>query len=167
MARVDRKGMGGHQSAAINTDVWLTPRFILDALGPFDFDPCAAPDPLAWPTAAKHVTLPDNGLLTPWEGRVWCNPPYGRETIHWMRKLADHGRGTALIFARTETEMFFETVWRRASAVLFIEGRLYFHHANGDRADANAGAPSCLVAYGEDDAVALVQSSIAGYTVLL
>lgn len=167
MSRADQKGMGGHQSAAMDTDVWLTPRFILDTLGPFDLDPCSAPNPTLWPTARKHITLPDNGLLLPWEGRVWCNPPYGRETVHWLRKLADHGRGTALIFARTETEMFFETVWRRASAILFFEGRLYFHHANGDRANANAGAPSCLVAYGEKDAAILAACDIPGYVVVL
>jgi hypothetical protein len=57
----------------------------------------------------------------------------------------------ALIFARTETEMFFEAVWRAASAVLFLKGRLFFCRPDGVPARANAGAPSCLVAYGPQD----------------
>ncbi len=33
--------------------------------------------------------------------------------------------------------------------------RVVFHRANGERASANAGAPSVLVAYGRFDALAL------------
>lgn len=152
-----REGMGGHQSAAFETDVWLTPPHILDALGPFDLDPCASPAPRPWPTAAKHYTREDNGLMMPWHGRVWLNPPYGGpHTIGpWMRRMARHNRGAALIFARTETEVFFETVWAVAYAIVFLRGRLFFHHADGTRAKHNAGAPSCLIAYGEDDAARL------------
>lgn len=144
-------GMGSHQSAAMLKDEWLTPPEILAALGPFDLDPCAPVLP-PWPLAAKTYTMHDNGLKQPWDGFVWCNPPYGREAAAWLARLADHGNGLALIFARTETEMFFAHVWDKATAVLFLRGRLHFHHVNGARAAANAGAPSCLVAYGEEAA---------------
>jgi hypothetical protein len=89
--------------------------------------------------------------LCEWIGRVWLNPPYGRETGNWLAKLADHGNGIALIFARTETEMFFEQVWERADALLFLRGRLHFYHVDGTKAAANAGAPSVLIAYGENN----------------
>lgn len=46
-------------------------------------------------------------------------------------------------------------VWERATAVFFFKGRLFFHYPDGRRAAANAGAPSCLVAYGERDAARL------------
>lgn len=154
--------MGGHQSASMVTDTWLTPPEILAPLGTFDLDPCAAPDPKPWPTAQTHYTLPTDGLAEPWFGRVWLNPPYSREAVKWLRKLADHGTGTALIFARTETSWFIETVWDRATGVLFLHGRLHFHHADGTRAKANAGAPSCLIAYGDADALALQRSGING-----
>lgn len=99
-----------------------------------------------------------------WFGRVWMNPPYGTPTIvgPWMRRMAEHNRGIALIFARTETELFFETVWGRANALLFLKGRLHFHHVDGTRAAANAGAPSVLIAYGDDDATTLRDCSIPG-----
>lgn len=165
------EGMGGHQSSNMQKDEWLTPPEIIQALGgpdSFDLDPCS-PVNRPWPTAKSHYTITDNGLLKPWIGRVWGNPPYGGPDIvgPWMRRMADHGNGTALIFARTETEIFFTTVWERASAVLFLRGRLFFHVsedtyfdrkgkspifvAAGGRAPANGGAPSVLIAYGDAD----------------
>src|SRR5690606_26178062 len=111
-------------------------------------------------TAAAHYTILDDGLKQPWHGRVWCNPPYGLEAAKWLDRLADHGDGIALIFARTETVMFFEHVWAKATALLFIRGRLHFHHVNGQRANANSGAPSVLVAYGERNAAALRNSGV-------
>lgn len=140
-------GMGGHQSASMLKDEWLTPPYILKALGEFDLDPCA-PIKRPWDTAKKHYTILDDGLKQPWQGRVWLNPPYGLKADAWLARLADHGDGIALIFARTETEMFFQQVWAKAHAVLFLRGRLYFHHADGTKARANAGAPNALVAYG-------------------
>lgn len=162
-----RRTMGSHQSASMVSDTWLTPPHIVEALGPFDLDPCAAPEPRPWTTAAEHIALPDDGLVHHWHGRVWLNPPYSAEAVKWLRKMAKHGTGTALVFARTETSWFVETIWREASAILFIEGRLYFHRADGERAPANSGAPSCLVAYGQRDARILGMSGIKGAFVKL
>ena len=153
--------MGGHQSATALKDEWLTPRHVLAALGAFDLDPCA-PQVRPWDTAARHYTVMDNGLVQPWEGRVWCNPPYGLEAAQWLARCADHGNAMALIFARTETRIFFDHVWPKAQGVLFLEGRLYFHHVCGRRASANAGAPSVLVAYGSANAECLKSCTLAG-----
>ena len=162
-------GMGKHQSSAMLSDTWLTPPELLAALGPFDLDPCACPEPRPWPTAAVHFTREDNGLLKPWSGRVFLNPPYGGPSIvgPWLRRMVNHGNGIALIFARTETDLFHEMIWRQAVAVLFLRGRLFFHRPDGGRAGANAGAPSCLVAYGALNASVLEQSGIDGHLVSL
>ena len=154
--------IGSHQSAAMGKDEWLTPPEIIKALGPFDLDPCSPGDRRPWDTAITHYGLPQDGLTLPWHGRVWCNPPYGLEAAKWLQRCAEHGNAIALIFARTETEMFFDWVWNDADAVLFIKGRLYFHHVSGDRAKSNSGAPSVLVAYGKENAKALFSSDIAG-----
>ncbi len=156
------KGIGGHQSSLMGTDVWLTPKYIIDALGGFDLDPCAAPEPRPWPTAEKHITLPDNGLFEPWGGRVWLNPPYGKQTGRWLGMLVDHGWGMALIFARTETDMFFRYVWEEADATLFLKGRLTFCWTDGTPAKHNSGGPSVLVAYGRADARVLRDCGLAG-----
>jgi hypothetical protein len=140
-------------------DEWLTPPEILNALGDFDLDPCA-PENRPWDMAQNHYSI--NGLFLPWNGRVWCNPPYGKETGKWLDKLARHGNGIALTFARTETKMFFDHVWPKAHSLLFISGRLYFHYVDGTRAKANSGGPSVLIAYGENNSFVLQKCNISG-----
>lgn len=161
-----RSGIGSHQSARMKNDEWLTPPSVLAALGRFDLDP-SAPICRPWDTAAKHFTIEDDGLAQPWHGRVWLNPPYGSEAGKWLARLAEHGTGTALIFARTETSMFFEHVWPRASALLFLRGRLHFHYVDGRRAQANSGAPSVLIGYGRADADILASCGLDGQLVRL
>ena len=85
------------------TDTWLTPPEMISILGPFDLDPCAAPEPRPWPTASVHYTRAEgDGLARLWNGFCWVNPPYGPETGKWLAKLASHaGAGTtALVAAR-------------------------------------------------------------------
>ena len=140
---------------------WLTPPHIVEALGHFDLDPCGAPG-----HRLAEITYllewGNDGLRDPWFGRVFLNPPYGKEAEPFLERLADHGCGTALIFARTETQSFHRLVWGRATAILFLKGRLSFLDAGGVRAKSNAGAPSCLIAYGEADAQKLIESGLAG-----
>lgn len=171
-----RNGMAGHESQSAGTVEWLTPLSVINKLGPFDLDPCH-PTHL-WPTAERWFTRIENGLLQRWWGRVWMNPPYASGEIDkWMARLADHGRGTALIFARTETDSFFEYVWYRATALLFLRGRMTFHVGEpyidedgrrfefGDLAPGNAGAPSVFCAYGDEDAGRLASAGFDGVLV--
>lgn len=159
----ERRAMGAHESHSGGTDEWLTPPELIAALGPFDLDPCS-PIVRPWPTAARHYTIEDDGLRQPWEGRIWLNPPYAH-VGKWLSRLAGHGTGTALIFARTETRVWFTHVWPRAHAVMFLRGRLNFHYVDGRRSKANAGAPSALIAYGERDAQILRAVEWPGYVV--
>lgn len=165
--QVITRGIGGHHRAFRGkTDEWLTPPEIVEAMGPFELDPCS-PVNRPWPTATRHYTIEDDGLSKPWEGRVWLNPPYGPETDRWLKRLAEHGNGIALIFARTETAMFFEHVWSKADSLLFIQGRLHFHYVDGTRAKANAGGPSVLIAYGDGNANMLETGRVKGKVVRL
>lgn len=158
-------GMGSHQSAHSETDIWFSPPAILEALGgwqSFDLDPCSHTD-RPWPTAQTHYTQEDNGLILPWDGRIWLNPPYSIALItRFLGRLAEHDRGTALIFARTETDPFHRFVWNAASGLLFLRGRLNFHRKDGRRAEANGGAPSVLIAYGAEDCEILAAAPIDG-----
>jgi hypothetical protein len=142
-------------------DEWLTPPGIIRALGEFDLDPCS-PVVRPWPTAKHHFNVHDDGLNKPWTGRVWMNPPYGTKTFEWMKKLANHGNGIALIFARTETKGFHREIFNRATAIFFFEGRLKFHLVNGAVGPSAANAPSCLIAYGKENAMAIANSGLLG-----
>lgn len=163
------KGIGGHQKPHRGgTDDWLTPPHVIEAVGPFDLDPCCPPN-MPWATAREMLSPPEwDGLRADWSGRrVWLNPPYGPETGKWLEKLAAHGDGIALVFARTETEMFHRWGWWSANAMFFFRGRLHFHRPDGSRAAANAGGPSVLIAYGEECTSRLERCPLPGQFVRL
>ena len=153
--------LGSHQTSIGKTQVHITPRWIIEVLGPFDLDPAAA-DPRPWDCAAVNYTERDDGLRQPWFGRPFLNPPFDRYVVPlWIRKLARHGCGTALLHARTETD-WFEPIWESATAILFMADRLSFYRPDGRRQPANSGAPPVLVAFGSDDAERLKASGIPG-----
>ncbi len=137
-------------------DEWLTPPSIIRALGPFDLDPCS-PIVRPWPTAAKHYTIEDNGLIQPWEGRVWCNPPYDY-VEGWLRLCANHGNANAICWASTETGWFFRQIWNRAHGVLFPKCRMAFYHVDGKKG-GSPGKGSVLVGYGQENADRLREAS--------
>jgi len=147
-------GVCGHEGSGGKgkSDDWITPKWIIDELGPFDLDPCES-DYQPWPCAANGYHKPE-GLLLPWQGRVWCNPPYGQQLGDWLERCAKHGNAIALTFARTETRHFFGGVWGKARGVLFLRGRVKFHRPDGTPGAAGTG-PSVLIAYGEENAARL------------
>lgn len=150
----------GNEATVAGTDVWLTPPHVLQALGEFDLDPCSPID-RPWDTAKHHYTIEDDGLAQEWFGRVWCNPPYGPGLAPFLRRMAEHQRGIALVFARTETKAFFDWVWDSADAIFFIKGRLKFHKPDGSLG-GTAGSPSVLIAYGAEEAEFLKTISLEG-----
>jgi hypothetical protein len=148
-------GLKAHQKPGKgDSDVWLTPKWLMDRLPRFDLDPCAAPSPQPWPTAKTMIVEDEDGFTKPWAGRVWLNPPFSAKW-KWMAKLAEHGDGIGLLAAATETKEFRRYVWDRADGLLFLYGRPYFCRPDGTPGHSNSGAPIVLVAYGERNARAL------------
>lgn len=144
-------------------DEWLTPSYIFKSLGEFDLDPCC-PKKIKWKTAKKYYY--ENGLEKDWIGRVWLNPPYGKETFKWVKKLSEHKNGIALIFARTETKGFFEYVWSLAHSVFFFKGRIKFLNIKGE-CIGNSPAPSVLISYSKFDTEKIKNSTLNGKLVIL
>lgn len=138
-----------HTRGKHTTDDWITPRWLIERLGPFDLDPCES-DSQPWPCGQRgyRACRGEDGLMLPWDGFWFLNPPYGQRTGTWLERAILSPNGIALIFARTETEMFFNYVWPQASALLFIRKRLTFCTPQGVEAEHNSGGPSLLVAYG-------------------
>lgn len=154
-----RRSMGSHSLPNKGaTDVWLTPPTIVNALGPFDLDPCAA-EGQPWQTAENQWTC--CGLDYPWSGFVWCNPPFSNAQT-WLNRLAEHGNGIGLCAARTETRWFVNAVWGNADSILFLHGRPYFHKPDGTKGNANSGVPICLIGYGSLAEDRLLASGLAG-----
>lgn len=146
------------------TDVWLTPKPIIDALGPFDLDPCHN-QTRPFETAAHYFTEAQDGLKQEWFGKVYLNPPYGKQTGVWLSKLAEHGNGFALVFAKTETDAL-AIAWRRADAMLFLRRRIQFLLPDGSLpSKPGSGAGSVIIAFGEKNARHLEHCGLEGWYV--
>ena len=148
-----------------STDEWYTPKEILQALGPFDLDPCAPLAPL-WNTAAVMYNKNDDGLSKQWFGRVWLNPPYSRPLIErFIEKMSSHNNGIALLFNRCDSKLFQEYVLSKCSGILFLEKRIRFYRSNGIQGKS-PGCGSLLVAYGEDNLNVLKQCPLKGHLLI-
>lgn len=153
--------------AAGSTDEWYTPRYITDALGEFDLDPCApATVPEGFPSVAKHnFTIDDDGTRKDWShyGRVWLNPPYSNVNP-FIEKMCEHNNGIALLFNRQDTKIWQQRIAKTATAMLFLSGRVKFVQPDGTlKAGATCG--SVLIAWGRENADALRNSGLDGFYV--
>lgn len=119
---------------------WETPQDVFDDLHrefAFTLDASAS----AENAKLDHFyTKDDDALTKSWDGRVWCNPPYGRIVSKFLSKAVDeithNDRCEVVVFllpARTCTRWFHDFVWderghhpRTAVSVRFLRGRLKF-----------------------------------------
>jgi hypothetical protein len=165
-------GLNGHnQPVEGKSSEWFTPPEIIEplveALGTmFDLDPASPPGGLPWIPAMMTYDEQDDGLEQEWLGFVWLNPPFGRQVVRWMRRMADHGEGIALVAARVNTKWWHETVADRATSFLMLRKRPYFINSEHERAPFNAGGDIVLVAYGARAHDALVRSGLGKVAVL-
>ena len=144
------------------TNDWLSLFALVQRLGPFDLDPCGYAG-MPWRLATTTYFLPEkDGLIEPWYGRVFCNPPYGSRTVvPWLKRMAKHANGILLIYARCETQAWQRNVFPFADAVVFLEGRVHFYLPSGERGKSGT-APSALLAFGQNNVDALRNAGIAG-----
>jgi len=78
-------------------DEWGTPQTffaMLDTEFHFTLDPCAT---AANAKCERFFSRDDNGLLLPWDGVVYMNPPYGDAIPHWVKKAWDASRQGAVV----------------------------------------------------------------------
>jgi phage N-6-adenine-methyltransferase len=107
----------------------------LDAEFHFNLDPCAT---AANAKCARYFTRELDGLAQPWTGRVFMNPPYGREIGRWMckaRQSVESGETelcVCLVPARPGSAWWHD--FAAKGEVRFLRGRLRF-------GEGAAGAP--------------------------
>ena len=118
----------------------------------FDLDAAAAYGNNKAPAFFDGSSEEQDGLLQPWFGTVWVNPPFGRTLADWFRKAAreiqrpEVERILMLVPARVDTRWFHDEVMPHAWMVWLIRGRFTFGHSSAVEG-ANAPFPSMLVDY--------------------
>lgn len=129
------------------TNLWETPQAFFDELDKefhFQLDVCATPENAK---CKNFFTEKDDGLKQNWggQGTIWCNPPYGREVVKWVRKAYETSQQgetvVMLLFVRTDTKWFHDYVKDKAE-IRFIKGRLKFGNSKN-----SAPFPSMVVIY--------------------
>lgn len=155
-----------HRPHRGKSDDYLTPPEIVQAVGPFDLDPCASSFQgwRPWETARESWTW--GGLERPWFGFVWLNPPFSNAEP-WLRQLGDHEPGgIALLLARLETDTWFKRVWSKYAGLFVLRGRPNFYYPWGERCPFNSGAPVVLVGYRDQALRRLATCKLDGHLVL-
>ena len=125
---------------------WYTPGWCLDlvrqVLGGIDCDPASSAQAQEHVRAAQWYGTANNGLMHPWHGRVWLNPPYRQPAIsRFVSKLiqeVDLGRTTAaILLANNATDAaWFHAAHGQAQGICYPRGRIAFL-----RPDGTAGNP--------------------------
>ena len=142
-------------------NITLTPLDLISKLGSFDLDPCGLQ---FHKTANKIISLPDDGLLENWSGRVWLNPPYSNPKP-FIEKLAKHGNGIALVLNSTDTVWFQEYGLKKAKGMFLLKGRPKFTRM--DMTDVSIMRGVILFAYGIESNELLKNCQLVGRYVAL
>jgi len=131
---------------------WCTPQHVVAlikrCLRGIDLDPCSNSKENANIPATHVFTKHDDGLQFDWCGKIYMNPPYGRDIGRWVEKLAHEYRkghtteAIALVPARVDTDWFQSF---RDFPVCFIGGRLKFSGSEN-----SAPFPSAMFYLGPD-----------------
>lgn len=101
------------------------------AMGGIDLDPASHAYANGVVKAKRFYSKFDNGLIRPWQGRVWLNPPFS-EWKEWAVKILAEwksGRVEAMCIlsaTRTLTAQYLASVHKNSSAICIFEGRIPF-----------------------------------------
>ena len=168
------KGEGNFHGFNPNSNVnkskeWYTPRKIIDALGlHFDLDPASSEKANTLIQADNIFTKKDDGLTKEWFGKVWLNPPYGKDTPIWLdyalQQIAKNDvEVVSLIFSRTDTKWFHD-LCTQFNMLCFVKGRINFIDGNTMEKGQGSTNGSLIVASGPTVEEAVLNSGL-GYCV--
>ncbi len=125
----------------MSSDEWCTPKWLAEALGPFDIDPCSNASSHIVSLAKNGLCWGGDGLADSWRNEsVFCNPPYS-DVLPWARKLAAHqGPWCALVKLDPSTR-WWAALMEACPTVAPFRKRLKFEGAQS----MTANFPSVLV----------------------
>lgn len=155
---------------------FITPKWLTDALGPFDVDICAAHGSYNKIGRRKNYYGPpgsrDCGLAAKLKPSdfVWCNPPFGVKNgeAEFIRKMSEHNNGICLTQCKVSSAYFHDFVWPNATGIFFFRGGLTFEDLNGAKVITFSGlSPAILIAFGGKALTRIQGANLRGQLVML
>ena len=129
------------------TEMWETPQDFYDKMNDefhFTLDAAAIQENAK---CDRFFSPEDDGLSQMWDGVVWCNPPYCRQTGKWVKKAYEESKKGAtvvmLLPCRPDVSWFHDYILGKAE-IRFIRGRLKFGGSSN-----SAPFPSMVVVFGK------------------
>lgn len=128
----------GHNSGKYE---WYTPKKFIDAarnvMGSIDLDPASSEIANKVIQATTIYTEQDSGLVHPWSGNVWMNPPYNNSLVgEFTRKLTEDlpniNQACVLVNNASETRWFQSYIFGFCDIICFVKGRIKFLDENGE-----------------------------------
>ncbi len=138
------------QQGNTSDDYW-TPKWLFDAIGiEFDLDVACPPGGASHTPCNAFYTQETDGLVSPWFGNVWMNPPYSKATP-WVARFMEHRQGICLVpFARSA---WANRLWDDCDGVLMMPSTFKFDQGS-------IFMETMLAAYGQDNVNALRNASL-------
>jgi phage N-6-adenine-methyltransferase len=140
--KADLSAAANHRAEGTGDNEWFTPAQYVEAaravMGEIDLDPATHASAQQTVGAISHFTAADNGLVRPWHGRVWLNPPYVQPLIaQFVEKLVVEVNAQRVDQAILLTHNYTDTAWfhqaeAAADLLCFTRGRIKFVDVDGD-----------------------------------
>lgn len=139
----------------MDKDCWQTPKWVYEALGEIDLDPCAG----IGTQIGKENFLIENGqdgLTLPWDGFVYCNPPFSQKE-KWAEKMVNHDNGI-LILPERGSAPWFGPLAKKAGVYWVMGKKINFI---GGTSSNNLG--SVMFLFGSDAVSRIMNSGLPGH----
>jgi len=122
---------------------WYTPPEYIEAarelMGGIDTDPASNDQANEWIRASTYYTKDRNGFDEPWHGRVWLNPPYGKEEgdsnqQRWTARLIEQYQDgitteAVCLVNAVPGNLWFAPLWD--FPICFVARRIQFYDPTG------------------------------------
>jgi hypothetical protein len=138
---------GNHLAQGTGENEWYTPADYVQlanrVMGDIDLDPASSIEANETVKAEKIYTAEDDGLIQPWHGRIWLNPPYSRDLMPAFvdKLIAEYSAGhvsEAILVSHNNTETkWFQSLAQVCTAVCFPAKRVKFYRGDDVAAPVN------------------------------